>query len=108
MIGSENSVRRSPAYRHVYRALDHGFAKAQCSNSKVIKQFPNEIENFATAFVDIQTKRHNADYDPFYRTTKEEVLFDISAIGDVIERFLSASAKDRRAFAAFVLMRSRN
>jgi hypothetical protein len=108
MIGSDNSIRRSPAYRHVYRALDHGFAKAQCSNSKVIKQFPKEIESFASLLAEMQTKRHDADYDPFFRTTKEEVISDLSVVRGAIDRFLSSRVQDRRAFAAFVLLRSRN
>jgi hypothetical protein len=73
-----------------------------------MKKFPKEIEEFGTWFVIMQIKRHDADYDPFYRTTKSEVLADISAVEGAIAGFLAVNARDRRAFSVFVLLRSRN
>jgi hypothetical protein len=108
LIGGQNAARSKPAWRQVYRALDHGHAKGQCSNSKIMKKFPKEIEDFGSWFVAMQIKRHEADYDPFHRTAKSEVLSDISAVESAIESFLSVNAKDRRAFSAYVLLKSRN
>ena len=72
-----------------------------------MKAFPREIEDFANAFVTMQAKRHEADYDPnstFYKSAVEQ---DIADVEDVIDRFRSAPPKDRRAFAAFVLFKKR-
>jgi uncharacterized protein (UPF0332 family) len=108
MIGGKNSDRSKPAWRQVYRSLEHGHAKTQCSNGKIMQKFPKEIEDFANWFVTMQSKRHNADYDPFYKTTKSEVLLDLSAVESAIDKFLKSNTKDRRAFSAFVLLKNRS
>jgi hypothetical protein len=88
----------------VYRALDHGMAKNACQNGK-ISEFPNEIQDFADRFVTMQTKRHKADYDPEQRFYKSEVLIDIDMAEIAIRQFRKAVPKDKRAFAAFVLLK---
>ena len=107
LVGSRSADRSRPAWRQVYRALEHGLAKNSCRNQTIIKRFPKDIEDFANAFVSLQEKRHLADYDPFSQFTKLEVNSDIAATRDAIERFQSVPIKDRRAFAVFVLFKSR-
>ena len=171
LVGSRSADRSRPAWRQVYRALEHGFAKNSCRNQTIIKRFPKDIEDFANTFlliheaqqgcrdatyepsrfpvavpypsphratpayvvvtssdldtsrnkasvsglswtsrntfVSLQEKRHLADYDPFSQFTKLEVNSDIAATRDAIERFQSVPIKDRRAFAVFVLFKSR-
>lgn len=107
MIGGQNADRSKHAWRQVYRALEHNFAKSQCMNRAIISKFPKEIEDFANAFVSSQIKRHQADYDPHFRTTKTEVLIEHSTVTSAINRFNLASTKDRRAFAAFILLKTR-
>jgi hypothetical protein len=74
-------------------------------NANKISRFPKKIQDFAGMFVTMQEKRHKADYDPKAKARKSEVATDIDAVEGVIEDFESASTKDRRAFAAFVLFR---
>ena len=107
MIGGFNSDRSKPAWRQVYRSLDHGFAKQQCKDLTTIRKFPKDIEDFSNSFVTMQYKRHQADYDPDCRITKSEVLNDYSQVTTVIEKFRKTPIKDRRAFAAFVLLKKR-
>jgi uncharacterized protein (UPF0332 family) len=64
MIGSSSATRSKAAWRQVYRALDHNFAREACQK-KAIRKFPKEIQDFANAFITMQKKRHNADYDPY-------------------------------------------
>lgn len=71
-------------------------------------QFPDDIQDFANAFVGMQEKRHRADYHPHERFYKSEVLTDIANCEDVIERFMAVDVKDRRAFAAYVLFKTRS
>jgi len=54
LIGSSGADRSKPAWRQVYRALDHGFAKNSCRNQEFIKKFPKDIEDFANSFVSMQ------------------------------------------------------
>ena len=110
LVGKTRKHRREPAWRQAYRALEHGHARTQCSRS-VIREFPPGIGVFAEAFVDMQHKRQRADYEPQGpddRWRKSDVEDHIAAAADTIERFEAAPLKDRRAFAVFVLLKSRN
>ena len=106
LIGTAKRDRANRAWQHVYRALEHGFAKSACQN-KEIARFPQGVQDFANAFVIMQANRHSADYDPFARLLKFEVLFDIKYVKLVIEGFQRTSSKDRKAFAIWVLLKQR-
>lgn len=107
LIGGPGSIKSKPAWRQVYRALEHGYAKNICQNGPKIPNFPQEIQDFANMFVTMQEKRHRADYDPEEKVYKSAVLLDISGVKTAITDFEQAPLKDRRAFAAYVLFRSR-
>lgn len=106
LIGSSGAARSDAAWRQVYRSVDHSEAKRACLN-KTIERFPKQIQDFASCFAALQEKRHRADYDPFQRLKKSEVLSDIGQAAHVMSRFTGAQARDRRAFAAFVLFKTR-
>lgn len=106
MVGTDSKTRSQPAWRQVYRALEHGFTKGACKDG-TIKKFPKEIEDFANIFVEMQEKRHSADYDPYAKFTRSEVLQDVSRVEAVIAGFKKVSIQDRRAFCAHVLFKKR-
>jgi hypothetical protein len=108
LIGRTKGSRSEPAWQQVYRALDHEFARRKCANSDNIRKFPKDIADFAAAFVTMQTKRHKADYDPFYRVLKTEVESDILLTQVAISKFLGCKTKHRRAFCAYVLLKERS
>jgi hypothetical protein len=58
-------------------------------------------------FVQMQEKRHRADYDPAEKAYKSAVINDIAAVEAAIEDFQRAPIKDRRAFAALALLKER-
>jgi hypothetical protein len=107
LIGGPNSQRNDAAWRQVYRALTHGDAKSACLKREM-SAFPQEIQDFANQFVTMQRKRHEADYAPDGYYYKSAVSIDIAATRKVIEDFAGTPAKDRRAFAAWVLFKVRN
>lgn len=107
LIGGANSSRSKPAWRQVYRALEHNFAKSQCADKGVIHRFPKPIEDFANHFVAMQEKRHKADYDPFHRIYKSEVAVDIALTKQAMEQFKRTPKRDRQAFCALVLFKKR-
>lgn len=107
VVGSSGSQRSPEAWQQVYRALEHGFAKNSCSNKMMMSKFPREIQDFAHAFVEMQIKRHQADYDPNEKFFKSAVLVDIGLIELIIQSFKRAALKDKRAFAVLVLLKSR-
>ena len=106
LVGGASAGRSKHAWRQTYRALEHGTAKNACKH-KLISSFPKEIEDFANNFISLQEKRQEADYDPFTRFTKSEVVAYIRTAKQVLSDFQGAPPKDRRAFAAFVLFKTR-
>ncbi|MBO9100016.1 hypothetical protein J5287_12125 [Rhizobium sp. K1/93] len=107
MMGGNGSSRSRHAWKQVYRALSHGPTKKACSH-KSVEKFPKEVQDFANMFVQMQTKRHAADYDPTTRSKKSTVLLDIEGVEAAINDFMKAAVKDRRAFAALVLFKQQN
>jgi len=107
LVGGPNADRSEPAWRQAYRALEHGRARSSCSNKDLLSRFPREVQDFANNFVSLQEKRQLADYDPFARFTKLDVQEEIAATRIMIEGFQSVPVKHRRAFAVYVLLRTR-
>ena len=108
LIGGASSARSKPAWRQVYRALEHRHAKSICQNGTKISKFPQEIQDFANMFASMQEKRHQSDYDPQVKAYKSAVLNDINGVEAAIADFERAPLKDRRAFAAYVLFKTRS
>lgn len=107
MIGTRSATRSEGAWRQTYRAVEHGHTKSVCGDAARMALFPREIQDFANTFTAMQLKRHEADYDPVPTLYKSSVITDIDTVSNAIEDFLSCPLKDRRAFAAYVLLRKR-
>ena len=103
LVGGPKAKRSDEAWTRVYRSLKHGYAKTRCANLPA-GMFPDEIEEFASRFVDMQFKRHEADYNPGAQFNKGEVIQDIADAEYQIEQFSKVPIEVRRAFAAEVLM----
>ena len=70
---------QSPGYTILYRSFDHGYMRTVCEALQVStfsrryrtalnrKAASQGIRDFATAFVEFQDLRHDADYDPATR-----------------------------------------
>jgi uncharacterized protein (UPF0332 family) len=106
LVGVGASGKSKPAWRQVYRALEHKAASNACKDN-IINKFPDSITDFANLFIAMQEKRHSADYDPFVSFTRSEVIQDIATIELAISNFEKESTKDRRAFCAFILFKKR-
>lgn len=106
IVGGAQADRSKPAWRQACRAVDHGFAKGQCRNG-TITAFPKAVQDFAAQFVEAQEERHKADYDPHGRFTRSEVQVLISKADKAIRDFGKVPAKDRRAFAVYVTLKTR-
>lgn len=89
-----------------YRAVNHGYAKGQCSNPD-INLFPRNIQQFAASFVILQKKRHQADYDPIHKLKRADVKIAIGTAEKAIEKLNNSSIKNRRAFAVYTAMQKR-
>ena len=73
-----------------------------------MRTFKQEMQDFAELFVDLQDKRHQADYDPAWIGFKSDVDDHIVDARSVLDKFQTVPVQERRAFAAHVLFRSRD
>ncbi len=108
LVGGSGSNRSRPAWRQTYRALQHGTARKRCQRRDIIRRFPTAIQDFARVFSDMQSKRHAADYDPYLTFAKSDVSQHIATAAAIIALFNATPARDRRAFAVYVLLDVRN
>ena len=106
-VGGTGADRSNPAWRQVYRAVDHGFARSQFKNSKVMVRFPQAIQDFGNLFVDLQAERHSADYDPHHRSNRSDVLAFIATAESALGALKATALRDRRALAAWVMLKDR-
>ena|SRR6266481_8262627 len=110
------ATRRSTTeYALVYRNINHGLLKKLCL--QVIKPtlpanfapygprnaFGLDIRAFAAALVELQEKRHSADYDPLVRMTSSDALLAVRLARSAAARFKGASARRRNAFLTFLV-----
>ena len=112
-IGTQNSQKE---YRHsLARAFAHTTMKDACMSfaggklkDTIIKGFPRdakgnfpipiEIQDIAGTFVELQQKRHQADYDLSEQFRKLEVLTLISEAKTHVEHFRNLAVSDTRKF----------
>lgn len=106
LVGGSSADRNKRAWVQTYRALDHGAARRRCA-AAAIRDFPAGIQHFADLFVNMQWKRHRADYAPEDNFPRLIVLKDISAVETAIARLQQVPAKERRAFAVYLLLSAR-
>ena len=91
----------------MYRSLEHGHARNQCKNKTVMEKFPEGIQSFGRAFVEMQRQRHSADYDPDPKLLRTDVKQLIDKTAKAITEFNKTTPADRKAFAIYVLLRTR-
>ena len=96
------------AWGDVYRGLNHNEAQKACKPLKAIERFPQEIEDFAYLFGQLQGRRHLAYHGPSVDFYVVEVQNWIRETRRVIAKFREVPLEDRRAFAAWVLMRGKD
>lgn len=107
LIGGRGADRSDEAWLHVYRSLEHRFPVQQFERKK-FQTFPVAIQQFGQFFKKMQIKRHHADYDPLAEFARTAVLLDIDQAKKTLAAFRRVDPRDRRAFAAFVLLKLRD
>lgn len=108
LVGTIAINRRESAWQQAYRALQHGTLKSRCDNTRMMQAFPAEIQRFGEQILYLQPRRERADYDPSGTLEQSVVIRDIEDTEQRIQDFRQAPERDRRAFAAYVLLNLRN
>jgi hypothetical protein len=105
LVGTAGANRSEPAWRQVYRALNHGDAKSRCQ--ALPRSFSEDLKSVANSFVELQELRHAADYDPDVVFVRKDVQNHILQAADAIKKLRSARISDRRAFMVWTLFSNR-
>ena len=108
LVGATRANRSQAEWVQVYRALEHGHARNRCSNRVAMSGFSPETQRFGELFVLMQRERQAADYDPNASFSRYEAIEFVDEAARIIAEFENADARERRAFAIFVLFRLRN
>ena len=99
---------RRAAWQRMYRVLQHGATRNKCENRRELQDFSAGIREFANRLVKAQDFRHDADYDPFSKYTRQQVLDIISEAYRVVSVFDAAPRQERLHFIAYLLASDRN
>ena len=105
LVGSPNTALTRHAWSRVYRGLEHRDAKRNLQRDQHL--FSQPVRVFADTFVQLQTQRHSADYDPDQAFTLSTTLNWIDRAEAAINDFMSAPVDERRAVAIQSLVRGR-
>jgi hypothetical protein len=117
IIGQTN--RAQPRYGLVYRSIDHKRLREFCN---IVKQptlpdkykpyaprggFGTNIQTFATAVVELQEKRHIADYDSMAQMKQSDAILLTGTARAALIRFQNANADARVLFLTLLLFEPR-
>ena len=102
-------------YALVYRSIDHKTLKDLCAEArkqtptaKYVPYFPTggfglHIQALSTAVIELQEKRHLADYNPQPRFTTSDARLAISTARSAVHRFQAASVEERKVFLTLLV-----
>lgn len=117
-IGITN--RDTSRYGLVYRSVSHAWLRDLCREVQrptlsnkfrphaPISGFGLNVTAFAAAVVELQEKRHSADYDVMIRMNKSDAVLAISTAKAALRRFSKASKTRRLAFLSLLLFPPRS
>jgi hypothetical protein len=107
--------RAASRYALVYRSIDHKTLKDLCTDAKKSTPpakyaayvptggFDANVQAFSTAVIELQEKRHLADYNPQPRFRSSDARLAIGTAQSAIRRFLAASEEHRKAFLTLLV-----
>ena len=107
--------RQHPRYTLVYRSISHRHLRNLCEDitkptppNKYAKFVPSggfgsDLVALATAFSELQEKRHEADYDPQVRIRLSEAVLAVATSKLALVRLRQSNKNKRRAFLSLVV-----
>ncbi len=107
--------RASPRYGLVYRSIDHKSLRKLCEDAKKTALpakyskycprggFGPDLIALANAVVDLQEKRHLADYDTLFRVKMSDAVLAVATGRTALDRFRNANRTSRKAFLSLLV-----
>lgn len=117
MVGT--TLRNERRYTLVYRSIDHGAIRRVCEEAarqkptpKYQKYLPGSgfepaIRKFASTVLDLQSRRHDADYDPSHQLTSIDALFAVYLASTAFEEFSVATSDGSKDFLSLLVFSPR-
>ena len=117
IIGQNN--RSKPDYGLIYRTIDHNRLREFCKDVQKTSLphkykrysppagFGGDIKAFATAIVELQERRHTADYDPMVQMKQSDAILLTRTARAALSRFQSVDADERNTFLTLLLFEPR-
>lgn len=107
--------RQTPRYMLVYRSVGHKSLRRLCED--IVKEnlpsrysrfapeggFGPDLQFFANTLVELQDRRHLADYDPLLRATRSTAVLTVQRSRDALERLRDSNRTLRRALLTLVI-----
>ncbi len=98
IAGQPQSSMSAYAWERVYRRLDHG--RARNNLRAVLNLLSPSGEFFASAFIDLQDLRQEADYDPNFSISYSDAVNIIAQAETAIRNFAQLTQEERRLLVA--------
>lgn len=112
-VGSSN--RKSAEYSLAYRHIDHAGLKTACeafkrpfSESDRLSPSDPDIRAFAAAVLELQARRHSADYDPALYLYVLDVRAVVATARDAVNRFRGLPSDLRLKFLFKLMVKPRS
>lgn len=95
------------AYQHIYRSIEH--TAATTLFKKLLKDpvASEPLKIVASIFIDLQAKRHEADYDPFFYVNRREVAPVIRDAETALNNIEQLVNSEKKLLAARLIGRTR-
>lgn len=111
--------RHTARYALVYRTINHGSLRRLCEQVRAGTVPPKhtayvpkggfgaDLIAFSSALIDLQEKRHLADYDPLFRARASDAVLAVATARSALTRFNRAGRVTRKAFTSLVVFSPR-
>ena len=111
--------RPNPRYALVYRSINHKSLRELCEEIKKTNLrakysayspkggFGPDLIALASAVIELQEKRHLADYDTLFRVRMSDAVLAVATGRTALDRFRNASRTSRKAFLSLLVFSPR-
>ncbi|MGU3537838.1 HEPN domain-containing protein [Methylobacterium sp. A54F] len=96
-----------PPFRLIYRSLDHAAARRVFEIARTTAGTSDDVRRLGEIFRLLQKLRHDADYDPGFRTTRRETEDLIEQAESAIQLLGRLDVSERKLLAARLIGRTR-
>lgn len=94
-VGSPRSTRYWEIVVPIHRSLEHGAARRVFDRLLKDRTTPDILKQIGGAFLDLQSARHSADYDPSSRRSRGQALDLIAEARQAMDALRSMPKEDR-------------